>query len=330
MKYHLFHTKENNIRYYRLGRHALLSGLRLLRIQPGDAVLMPGYICRDLLAPVHAAGAIPVFYASDRKLCPIDLPEAQNVRAVLAVNYFGFSQDFAPFRSYCTKHNAALIEDNAHGLLSRDAAGALLGERGDLGIFSMRKTLLIPDGGALIVNKPEWRSRLDEQLPCRSRSLPLDYWARNMLSKMQRRTGINVMVMGQKMIRHIRRRRTGNELPLSAPESEHLMPENPAPHCRSLAMLSSLDAAAEISRRRALYNKIHQLLVKEDIDPVFGDLPAGTAPYGYPFYADRKGADKVKKIARGLGLDCIHWPDLPAAVEPTAPAHYRSVWVVIS
>jgi len=318
------------IRYYQLGRHALLSGLRLLRIQPGDVVLMPAYICRDLLAPLHAVGAKPVFYAVDRKLRPVEFPGAQNVRAVLAVNYFGFPQDLAPFRDYCLRHDAALIEDNAHGFLSQDAAGIPLGERGDLGILSQRKTILLPDGAALLVNRPEWQSRLEPQLPCCSKFLPLNYWARYLLLKLQRRTGFNVLTMAQNIIRNIRRLRTGQEIPLSEPESEFLMPANPEPHCRSLSMLFSLNVAAEVTRRRTLYEKMHRLLMKEGIDPVFGDLPKGVVPYGYPFYADLQSADKVKKISRSLGMDCIHWPDLPTAVGPEAPAHYRSVWVVIS
>jgi len=321
-------TNARKIRYYRLGRHALLSGLKLLRIRPGDVVLMPAYICRDLLAPIHAVGAIPVFYAVDRKLRPVELPDVQNVRAVLAVNYFGFPQDLLPFRNYCLHHNAALIEDNAHGFLSQDTTGVFLGERGDLGIFSMRKTLRLPDGAALSVNKPEWQSRLEAQLPYRSESLPLGYWARYTLSKLQHQTGFIVMKMAQNTIRSIRRIRTGQELSFSDPEDEFSMPANPEPHCRSLSILFRLDMAAEVIRRRILYEKMHNLLRKVDIEPIFGDLPKGVVPYGYPFYADRQSVNKIKKISRGLGMDCIYWPDLPVTVEPVAPAHYRSVWLV--
>jgi hypothetical protein len=316
------------VRYYRLGRHALLFGLRLLQIRLGDVVLMPEYICRDLLAPIHAVGAKPIFYAVDRQLRPIDLPLAQNVRAVLAVNYFGFPQDLELFHDYCLQNGAALIEDNAHGFLSHDATGVPLGERGDLGIFSLRKTFQLPDGAALSVNNPEWQSRIEAQLPCREESMPLGYCARHTLSKLQRRTGVPVMAMAQKTIRCIRRFRTGYEIPRPDPDSEHDMPASPAPHCRTLSMLSTMDLVAEVARRRALYEKMHDLLAEVGIEPIFGDLPKGVVPYGYPFYADRKEADSVNVISRGLGMDCIHWPDLPAAVEPVALAHYHSVWLV--
>jgi hypothetical protein len=263
------------MRYYRLGRHALLFGLRLLQIQPGDAVLMPAFICRDLLAPIHAVGAMPVFYAVDRQLRPVDLPVALNIRAVLAVNYFGFPQDLELFRNYCQQHGTALIEDNAHGFLSHDATGVPLGERGDLGIFSLRKTFMLPDGAVLSVNNPEWQSRREAQLPCREESLSLGYWVRHRLAKLQRLTGAPVMAMAQKTIRCIRRFRTGHEIPRPDPDSEHDMPANPAPHCRSLSMLSTMDLVAEAARRRALYEKMHDLLAEVGIEPIFSDLPKG-------------------------------------------------------
>lgn len=315
-------------RFYRLGRHALLFGLRLLQISPGDAVLLPAFICRDLLAPINSVGAIPKFYDVDQRLQPVVLPQVPNVRAVVAVNYFGFPQDLDPFREYCLLHNAALIEDNAHGFLSRDSFGANLGERGDLGILSMRKTFPLPDGAALLVNNPDWRSRVAEPLPCRGGYLPLDYRTRAALLNLQRRTGFPSFVTAQTLIRFIRRLCTGQEVPLSDPASEYDMPANPAPHCRSLAMLATMGMADEVARRRALYEKTHDLLAKENIEPVFGSLPTGVAPYGYPFRADRERVDRVKEILRSVGMDCSHWPDLPTALEPIAPEHYRSVWLV--
>lgn len=290
-------------------------------------MLVPEFICRDLLAPIHAVGAEPVFYAVDRQLQPIALPEAESVRAVLAVNYFGFAQDLKPFRLYCEQHGAALIEDNAHGFLSQDETGAVLGARGDLGLFSMRKTFSLPDGAALWVSKPEWQGRLEQALPGRNEPLPLVYRVKHSLARVQRQTGVPILALGQDLARGIRRWRTGHDVAPPSAESEYEMPPISAPHCRSLAALS-LDTAGEIVRRRELYREFHAALATMGIHPVFADLPVGTAPYGYPFYADSLAAQAVTKIARKHGLDCIHWPDLPAAVEPNAPQHYRSLWLV--
>jgi hypothetical protein len=50
------------------------------------------------------------------------------------------------------KHNLYLIEDNAHGLYSKDLSGNPLGSVGDIAIFSFTKSLPTTDGGALVIN----------------------------------------------------------------------------------------------------------------------------------------------------------------------------------
>ena len=142
------------VRYFAYGRHALAAALQAAGTGAGDRVLLPAFICREVLSAVHAVGARPAYYAVDRALglaeAAAALPPA---RAIVAVDYFGFAQDLTPFAAYCARSGAVLIEDNAHGLFSRDDAGRMLGTRGDLGLFSIRKTLAAPDGAALVFNK---------------------------------------------------------------------------------------------------------------------------------------------------------------------------------
>ena len=74
------------------------------------------------------------------------------------IDYFGFSQDSRPFEEYKKKYISIIIEDNAHGFLSKDKHGVLLGTRGDIGLLSNRKTIFLPNGGALLVNNELFRS----------------------------------------------------------------------------------------------------------------------------------------------------------------------------
>ena len=316
------------IQYFSLGRHALTAGLKTLAIGKGHLVLMPEYICRDLLASVHAVQAQPLFYAVNRSFTPQYLPEAQNVKAVLAVNYFGFPQTLEPFRAYCTEHGAALIEDNAHGFLSRDEQDNLLGSRGDLGVVSLRKTFALPDGAALLISRKDLVSRISAPLPCRDGPLPASFIVKRTLRLIQNATGIRVRSFGEQMMRYSRQLRTGHALPISSPESEFQIPGDPAIHCESLSMLERTDPAREVARRRALYLDFHRDLHHLNIESIFGDLPPGVAPYGYPFRANEFEATAVVRIAQKRGFDCSRWPDLPAAVAVDAPLHYRNVWWV--
>ena len=131
---------KHDIRYFAYARHALVEALRLSGCGSGDRVLVPEFICRDVLGSIHSLGAEPVFYEVTPTLAPRDLDQAQPAKAVLAVNYFGFPQDLEPFGLYSQRTGAVVIEDNAHGFLSKTEDGQLLGTRTDLGIVSIRKT----------------------------------------------------------------------------------------------------------------------------------------------------------------------------------------------
>jgi hypothetical protein len=322
------YTYLSSVRFFRLGRHALLAALNILKLCPGDRVLVPAFICRDLLAPIHTVGAVPVFYEVGLDMKSVNLPEVDCARAVLAVNYFGFPQDLLPFYSYCERHGATLIEDNAHGFLSCDETGTPLGERGDFGIFSIRKTFALPDSAMLMVNKAGWQNRLQNQLLFCSESLPLSFHVKRRLSWLQRKTGIKLLAMGQDFARLVRYWRTGHAIAPLLPENEFEMPMNPAPHLYSMTELPKLDLIEEVSRRRRLYSEFHDRFSTLNIKSVFGSLSGGTVPYGYPFYADEQSAQGAIRLARKQGFDCIRWPDLPADVVLTAPSHYRSLWMV--
>jgi hypothetical protein len=68
---------------------------------------------------------------------------------VLVTHYFGVPQPVRQIREICDRRGVALIEDCAHALFSRDGDEPL-GLVGDLAVFSLRKTLPLPHGGALV------------------------------------------------------------------------------------------------------------------------------------------------------------------------------------
>lgn len=316
------------IRYFSLGRYALTAGLKELSIGKGHVVLVPEFICRDLLASIQAVQAEPLFYPVDRALTPRALPTGKNVKAVLAVNYFGFPQEMAPFRAYCADYGAVLIEDNAHGYLSRDGQGNLLGSRGDLGILSLRKTFALPDGAALLVNRPEWLDRLPAPLSCCNNPLPTSFILKQALRQIQNTTGLRVRSLSERLTRYFRWIRTGQPLPISLPEAESIIPGRPSIHCESLNRLGRIDVINEVNRRRVLYQDFHQDLHDLNIESIFGDLMPGVAPYGYPFRADESDAKAVARIAQKRGFDCSRWPELPTAIVKRAPDFYKNVWWV--
>jgi hypothetical protein len=319
---------DNKVRFYSLARYALLDALRAADVRPGQKVLVPEFLCRDLLAPLSILHITPVWYGVNAELEPItpsvDWPLAA---AVLSVNYFGFAQDLSPFRNYVARSGAVLIEDNAHGFLSRDDDGNWLGLRASYGVFSIRKTLRIPDGAALVVNDPRGQERLPPPLYFNGPGLNL---AQRHKAKMRRipMFGGALLRTSTVLARQIRKLRTGRELPKPDPYSETELPTGANPWCGLHGALRNVDVHAEILRRREAYAACAELAARAGVDPVFKELPVHCAPYGFPFRSNPAGRQIMQGFADRLGFDLVTWPDLPGVIVEQAPEHYRNVLIV--
>ena len=164
------------LRYFSLGRFAMRDALLYTGIKSGDTVLLPEFICRDLLSAVAEVGAKSVFYQVDQTLKPVHLDSTLRPKVIIAVNYFGFAQDLKVFREFADNTGAIVIEDNAHGFLSRDKNNNLLGQRTKFGITCFRKTIQVADGATLATTLddddiPEQIKFLEQPIEIRSKLL---------------------------------------------------------------------------------------------------------------------------------------------------------------
>ncbi len=137
------------------GTAALGLALKTLDIGIGDEVILPTYVCRNVLAAITASGATP-------RLCDVDntgviTPQTvravigSRTRAIVAVHIFGHPCDI----SSLTLLGLPVIEDacQAFGLeINHQPAGTL----GALGILSFHATkcLTTGEGGMLIATDP--------------------------------------------------------------------------------------------------------------------------------------------------------------------------------
>ena len=319
---------KDHVRYYSLARQALVDALLLGGVRDGDRVLVPELICKDVVASIHTVRATPVFYQVDELLAPINLHADESIKAIIAVNYFGFPQNLDAFKRESQRFGAVLIEDNAHGFLSSDTTNSPLGTRGDLGIISIRKSLRIPDGAQLLVNDELMLNNIPQQIPYVRSPLGFRFTAQRWALKVQQITRLPLLEWARYVVRKIRRISTGSALPISPPSAEFEIITPSGPRDSSMSSIQSLDIAHEINRRKQLYQAVTALVLECDVQPVFKSLPANCVPYGYPFYGDSDAAAKVHHLVKKLGIEVINWPDLPAAVIPTAPIHYRQLWLV--
>ena len=156
----IFPLNQERCFYYYSARYALAAGIRALGINPGDSILLPSYNCGTEIDPIIRSKIKPVFYKVGKNLLAdcddIRKKITDDVRAILATHFLGFPQPVDQIKRICTERKLFLIEDCAHALLST-YNGKALGSYGDMSIFSLYKTIPIPDGGALLINNKNIR-----------------------------------------------------------------------------------------------------------------------------------------------------------------------------
>lgn len=318
-----FYADENNIRYYSLARHALKNGLRALNLKEGDIVLIPSFICRDVLAPFNELKLNIRYYSLNQDLTP-NLPiHVDKVKAILAVHYFGLETNLIPFLDFCKTTGAYLIEDNAHGLFSRDQKKSLLGTNGDIGIISLRKTLPIANGGMLLLkSKFEAPLQLDI-LPIKNVRLRIKELLRPLVAKV----GISPLMSLTRLKRVVRKTVKGDAMPVSQDMDEYQIPLGEHP-TDIQAYFRSVNVDSEIKRRRDLFSYLHHELKGLKINPLKNQLGPFEVPYGYPFFCTDSNIEDLTLKLRLLGLECMKWPALPKEVRDNCPDFYNQLYLV--
>ncbi len=139
---------------------ALEMSALLLRIQPGDEVIMPSYTFVSTANAFVLRGATPVFVDIREDTLNIDetlIEEAitPRTRAIVPVHYAGVACEMDSIMATAREHRIAVVEDAAQGVMA-SYKGKALGSIGDLGAFSFHETknVISGEGGALIVNDP--------------------------------------------------------------------------------------------------------------------------------------------------------------------------------
>ena len=316
-------------RYFSYGRHALFEALQMIGCTNGDKILLPAFICRDLLSAINTTGAIPIYYDVDRRLQLADSPDLlPSGKAILAVNYFGFPQNIDPFDRYCKRTGAVMIENNAHGFLSRDKNGQALGTRGEIGIFSIRKTLALPNGAAMVINAPERHYPLNPQKTPSRTEISLSFAMKCILKKLKPFIDLKMIRLFTSIARMARKIVTGHQISLSAPDAEFRLPENAVPCQALLPSLARIDENHELFRRRELYLILDSIISRVGYEPVFPSLPNNVVPYAYPFYSQENKIGIARETLKKINLDCFPWPDLPDEMRQRSFEYYKNVWVV--
>lgn len=309
----LYPFNEPNILLFGYARIALLDGMIKLGLKEGDEILVPSYICNGVLAPMHYLKLRIRFYDVDHGLRPDWDSVKKNLSAksttVLVVNYFGFPTDGEEARKICDRYHLRLIEDNAHGFLSRSGSQHL-GTYGDISVFSFRKTVCVPNGAAVVFNEIGILSEGYAGACYRlgnSRS-SLRFFARSGITTLQCLLGL--------------KRYTAPSLkdlcddPYQDQNEEYevanyLYPMSPV----SRHLMERIDFDRHASERQQMYQQWVEFFNNrnhysgEKVRILWPNLPSGVVPYVFPLLVKNR-ADLIRDYWR-QGIQCFPWPFLP-------------------
>jgi dTDP-4-amino-4,6-dideoxygalactose transaminase len=146
---------------------ALEMAVLLAGIEPGDEVIVPSFAFPSLPNAIALRGGVPVFV--DIRADTLNLDErlvegaiTERTRAIAPIDYAGVGCEMESFAAIAQTHAVVVIEDAAqgYGASYRDRP---LGSRADVACLSFHETKNVTsgEGGALLVNRPEWVERAE-------------------------------------------------------------------------------------------------------------------------------------------------------------------------
>ncbi|HTG45262.1 MAG TPA: DegT/DnrJ/EryC1/StrS family aminotransferase [Verrucomicrobiae bacterium] len=290
-----------------MGRDALGALPSVLKLQHQDSVLLPAYLCGEVVKPFLGRNSVEFYdIGEDLVVDPQYLEErlvTSKAKAVLIINYFGFLQPFrSEIKEICHKRGALLIEDCAHSLLT---AGS--GIVGDITIYSLRKHLPLPDGGGLKIAHKE-------------QSVPIDFHSRfrsntfSLLSSLKSILRLNIAGLSRSGLSRQSPQSCGDVKPVSAALKRKVLPISTFAYNG----FGNADLKAVYARCRTDYDFWQKKTADfgKFFQPLFPELASGVCPLGFPLVAQERTTIKERFAAGGIHLK-VYWK-LPPAV----PSHF--------
>ena len=322
-------------------RYALFHALAALGLGNGDRLLVPAYCCGTEIDPILARKINIQWYELDEshRINIRQLKEQwrEDIKGLLVTHYFGFNQLMSEIIDFCREKKILLIEDCAHAFLSSAENGEPLGVIGDASIFSIRKSLPIPDGGAFCIKnmvsstqnlklrRPniypvifrvaellEWNSTRSDSFKDQARSYSLKY--------------VGKAIRRAKLVFNVLYKLTGAFdtclYHINAYDFLEEAVDWKVSHF-SKKRLSNQDWEGIIKQRRNnflfLLEKLNNLKI---LKPLFNTLPMGTCPLFFPVLTKNREALQSTLAAHGVDSHpwwgyfhpAIPWDSFPLAV----------------
>ncbi len=316
-----FPLNAERVQLWYLGRNAIYAALGALGMKPGETVLVPTYTNGVEVAAIAARrlNVEQVRIRPDFTLDVDDLDEKlarTGAKLVLAIHYLGFAQPIDDIVAVARKHGARVFEDCALSFLARLPDGRPVGTAGDLAIFSVYKTLPVPDGAALVINDPSIPDPVAPVEPEASSSV--SGVGRLCLNgaRMGGLTGRSAALALDLARRGVARWFAANNVQRTAAGSMKFETKRLAWGASRFtrAILPRLDYEGIVRARRRNFLRLRERLAS--VPTFFRMLPKGASPLFYPILVEDKDAVMASLAERG-----IETVNFWSTWDPSAPPH---------
>jgi dTDP-4-amino-4,6-dideoxygalactose transaminase len=277
-------------------------------------IIMPEYIPAKLYRVVLAAGYTPKFYEIYED-CEFDLEEIRSLvddqtLALFVVHYFGLPSKLDAVRRLATSAGVYMIEDCAHTICAQ-SNGAELGTVGDCSLFSVRKMLVTPEGGFLVLNKEE-----TEFVPSYHERVSSSFAACSLM-KMRAKRAYSLLAGGKDPLRLARLPRTGY---INFADKQRINVKNVS--LVTEAYTRRVDLAEVVERRRSNYEYLlENIKGLQFLRPLRSGMQRGFTPYSFPVRTLNGVRDKLRARLLKVGISCgAGWPESPFEVRFTRTA----------
>lgn len=150
------------------GTTALYLALKAINVN-NRKVILPAITCPNVVVAVIAAGGKPVLSDVNLYDCNISIESVRRamdsqVKAIIAVNSFGYPADIDSLREIAEYYGSSIIEDSCQSY-GGETDGLKLGNRGDIGIvsFGYSKPIDIGTGGCVLTNVKNTYDRIRKE-----------------------------------------------------------------------------------------------------------------------------------------------------------------------
>jgi hypothetical protein len=308
---------------YYFGRSAVWHGIKSLGLTGKDRVLFPSYHHGVEAEAIFHAGLKLDFYRINTRM-QIDLEDLKKkitpaTRVLYLIYYLGFPHPIQEILSLCREHRLLLVEDCALSLYSQ-VDGVPMGSVGDLSIFSFHKTLPLPNGGGLVMNKPGgWfpPRRIDPPLVS-----TLSHMAGGLMNRLKMehpKTGPVVHTVSKELVSSVLKL---GRIERTSVANMEFNTEKTGWGMSSISkrILRSIDPVQVVERRRENFK---YLLDHLDLKKRFvvDQLPSGVCPLFFPIFVENKESAYRDLMARGI--ETVNFWGIPHPATP--PGVYGEV-----